>query len=243
MSIDIEGNERRVLYEFARDEVRAHGARRVLDLACAEGEGTAVIAAGVPQASVLGVDLNAEAIRKAQGRFAKNNLRFERGNALSLPYADHAFDAIVSCHTIEHFNATDQQKFLGELRRLLEPNGLLVIATPDRDVWSMLGIASQQEDHIRELTQTEFIELVRLAGFFVRRVFGQSILRQGSFPLRRMLNLLKYFDVLKIRRLLGRSVRTIDKKAQPIVRDATVMPLISGEKASTTVILAEYLRE
>ena len=238
MSIDIDGNERRVLYEFARDTVRERRARRVLDLACGDGEGTAIIADGVPEGSVLGIDLSSTEIQKTASR-VRPNLRFAEGNALAVSHPDRAFDAIVSCHTIEHFTEADQRQLLKELHRLLQSGGLLVIATPDRDVWSMLGIAGQQEDHIRELTQGEFVGLVQEAGFTVRQVLGQSILRHGTFPLRRVLNVLKRLDVFHVRRLLGSSVRTIDKQTQPIVRDATVLPLPPSERASTTVLIAE----
>jgi len=229
-------DERSVLYEFARDRVR--GARRVLDCACGPGGGTNIIAVGSPGAECIGVDRDAGLVREARGKFRAPNLSFEEGNALALREPDGAFDAVVSCHTVEHFSAGNQRRLLAELRRVLAPAGTLVIATPDRDVWAALGIAGEQEDHICELTKKEFVEEVSAAGFEVLEVLGQNPLMSENFPLRRFLNFLKRLDVLRLRRLLGGFRRTIDKKTQPISQDASVVPLREGEKASVSVIVA-----
>ena len=50
---------------------------RVIDLACGEGYGSAVLARGA--ASVLSVDANPEAFDHARVRYVQDNLRFERG--------------------------------------------------------------------------------------------------------------------------------------------------------------------
>lgn len=225
-----------MLYKFARDRVR--GAKRVLDCACGDGKGTNILASG-SSASFVGVDLGSGLIRTANEAAHAQNVSFREGNALSLPHRDGEFDAVVSCHTIEHFSAADQKRFLAELKRVLAPGGTLVIATPDRDVWAALGIAGEQEDHIRELTKNEFIEEVSLAGFEVLEVLGQNPLKpSGNSPVRRLLNFLKRLDVFRLRRLLGGFVHAVDKKTQPIVQDVSVVPLRENEKASVTVLVA-----
>jgi SAM-dependent methyltransferase len=236
MPLDFKGDERSVLYEFARDRVRS--AKRVLDCACGDGRITNILALGFPNASCTGIDRDAGLIRAAREAFHMPNLAFREDDALSLHEPDGAFDAVISCHTIEHFSAADQKRFLAELKRVLTPGGTLIIATPDRDVWAALGIAGQQEDHIRELTQKEFVEEVSLAGFEVLEVLGQNPLRGGNFLLRRILNFIKHLDVFRLRRLLGDFVRKVDKKTQPIQQDVSVVPLRDGEKASVTVLVA-----
>ncbi len=237
----MELEERPALYAFARDVVRRSNARTVLDVACGDGAGTHAIFEGSPEAEVIGVDLDHDLVAAAE-RFAAPKLRFERGDARKLRFPDSSFDAIVSCHTIEHLTEGDQKIFLAELRRLLRPQGLLVIATPDRDVWALLGIAGQQEDHIRELTQAEFFDVVRGAGFTIEGAFGQQQLQSGSFMTRRVLNFLKHLDVLGVRRmLLGSYLKKIDRTTQPTSPQNAVTALRDGEKASTTVAVARLI--
>lgn len=75
-------------YAFARSLARG---KRVLDAACGEGYGSAVLAAEAT--AVTGVDIDAQAIAHAQARYAGHaNLRFLRSDVTTLPFPDHAFD-------------------------------------------------------------------------------------------------------------------------------------------------------
>ena len=77
--------------------------RRVLDVACGEGHGSAMLA-GAGAAQVVGVDPSAEAVSVAALRFARPGLAFRSGEIAALPdlLADQApFDLIVSFATIE----------------------------------------------------------------------------------------------------------------------------------------------
>src|SRR5204862_4608603 len=72
---------------------------RVVDMACGEGYGAAVLAQTA--ASVVGVDANPEAHEHARLRYRATNLSFER--ALVEEFDTGApFDAIVFLQTIEH---------------------------------------------------------------------------------------------------------------------------------------------
>ena len=66
-------------------------------------------------------------------------------------------DVIVSFETIEHLN--EQEQFLSEIKRVLRPSGLLVISSPDRDVYSG-GRDTANPFHVRELTAAEFTALL-----------------------------------------------------------------------------------
>ena len=62
-----------VVYQWIAARV---GGLRVIDMACGEGYGSNVLAAGA--ASVVGVDANPEAHEHARLRYRRSNLRFER---------------------------------------------------------------------------------------------------------------------------------------------------------------------
>ena len=115
-------------YAFARHF--CEGAQ-VLDAACGEGYGAALLSASA--SSVVGVDISAEAIDHASQRYAKHpNLNFKQADVTHLPFADDSFDRVVSFETLEHLE--EQEQLLSEFRRVLRPDGLLVISSPDKAI-------------------------------------------------------------------------------------------------------------
>lgn len=49
----------------------------------------------------------------------------------TVPYADNSVDEIVCSHVIEHFDANTGHQVLAEWHRVLKPNGILKLETPD----------------------------------------------------------------------------------------------------------------
>src|SRR5215217_7619269 len=80
---------------------RADG-RRVVDLACGEGYGSAVL--GRTAASVVGVDANPEAFEHARRRYTHGPVRFER-DMVETWRGD--VDCVVFLQTIEHVQDPD----------------------------------------------------------------------------------------------------------------------------------------
>lgn len=156
-------------YAFARP--LACG-KRVLDAACGEGYGSAMLADVA--ASVLGVDIAPAAVLHARQRYgAYTNLRFDIGDCTRLDRLPSAsFDLIVSFETLEHLQA--QEQMLDGFVRLLADDGLLLISTPDKRTYTDLS-GVQNEHHVRELYRDEF-EALLSARFPHRRLFGQKLL-------------------------------------------------------------------
>src|SRR5438132_464922 len=119
-------------YAFARQFAAG---KRVLDAACGEGYGTAWL--GQVATSVVGLDLDAATIAHATARYAKGErIRFIEGSCAALPLPGSAFDVVVSYETIEHLNAPDQPRMLAEFARVLGPDGVLVISSPNKRLYS-----------------------------------------------------------------------------------------------------------
>lgn len=230
--------ERENLYEFAVELLKARRAGMVLDVACDYGLGTSIIADG-SSAKVVGLDIESSAIALARSQYTRPNTSFVEGDARRMSFEDGMFDAAVSMHTIEHMNERDQALFVRELARVLKPEGLLIIATPDGEVWKLQGIANMQEGHIKELSRAELEQVLTENGFAVRGVHGQWPLKKNkSFAFRQFLNVLKRLDVLRIRRFLGKgTIDAVDQKTQPVSLDDNVVPLGPEDRASVNIIV------
>jgi SAM-dependent methyltransferase len=145
---------------------------RVLDLACGEGYGSELMAAGA--SLVVGVDANPEAFEHARARYVRDNLRFERGMVENFG-APGTFDAVVFLQTIEH--VLDPPAVLRHVRSLLAPGGVAYISTPN--VLTLAPAGSERSGnpwHLREYRAEEFRALcesafasVRLLGLFHAR--------------------------------------------------------------------------
>ncbi len=100
--------------------------KRVLDLGCGAGYGTADLAR-VASASV-GVDLAPEAIAYAGHHFP--SARFLQCSATAVPFPPASFDLVTAFEVIEHLR--DWRALLAEAHRVLEPEGLLIVSTPNK---------------------------------------------------------------------------------------------------------------
>jgi len=158
-------------YVFAREFARG---KRVLDAACGEGYGSALLA-GVA-ASVLGVDIADAAIAHARARYALANLRFEKGDCTALEVPPNSFDLAVSFETVEHVAA--QEQLIAGLARALTADGILIASCPDKRTYSEIS-GFRNEFHVRELYREEFLAL--LAPHFPHvRLYGQKLLFQSA---------------------------------------------------------------
>jgi 2-polyprenyl-3-methyl-5-hydroxy-6-metoxy-1,4-benzoquinol methylase len=139
-----------VVYEWIA--ARAHG-RRVVDLACGEGYGTAVL--GRTAASVVGVDANPEAYEHARLKYAGGTVSFER-NMIELWRGD--VDCVVFLQTIEHVQ--DPDAVLAGIRETIGPRGVAYVSTPNVLTLAPPGAErSGNPWHVREYRAEEFAAL------------------------------------------------------------------------------------
>ena len=142
--------------------------KSVLDVASGEGYGSALLA--TVASDVIGVDKSEEAVRHANENYYDRNISFRVGSADKLPIADASVDVVVSFETLEHLSEHDA--FLKEIARVLRPEGLLVMSSPDREVYSGAnGIKNRY--HEKELSRAEFRDLI-LRFFPNTRFLAQS---------------------------------------------------------------------
>lgn len=155
-------------YAFAR---RLVAGKRVLDAACGEGYGSAMLASVARD--VVGVDIDEISITHARERYgATTNLRYERRDATALDFADASFDVVTCFETLEHVEA--QQAMLDGFVRLLAKDGVLIVSSPDKHTYSEVA-GFRNEFHVRELYREELTALLK-PRFADVRLYGQKLL-------------------------------------------------------------------
>ncbi len=124
----------------------------MLDAGCGAGRGAGILA-GAGAQEVVGVDSAPEAISAAMERYG-SVASFTLGDLTALPFASESFDLVVSFEAIQH--VADAARALEELRRVLRPEGSLLVSTVN-------GSASGERDpqQLSELTSGQLSEQLR----------------------------------------------------------------------------------
>ncbi len=183
----------RVVYEWI---ARRCAGLRVVDMACGEGYGTAVLARRAPW--VTGVDANPEAHEHARIKYSQPGVRFMRD--LVDRYAEEC-DAVVFLQTIEHVE--DPEAVLGHLRGMLRPGGTAYVSTPNVLTLAPAGeersgnpwhVREYRHGELRELCESCFEEVELLGLFHARKLRVHDLaLRLGWDALHSRLGLTRAF--------------------------------------------------
>jgi SAM-dependent methyltransferase len=106
-------------------------AKRVLDAGCGTGYGSNILAeSGATE--VVGLDIDS-AVLEAARESAHQLVSLEVGDVRKLPFADASFEVAVCFEVIEHVD--EPGTVLDELRRVLRAEGILLVSSPNRDVY------------------------------------------------------------------------------------------------------------
>jgi SAM-dependent methyltransferase len=141
-SIDVERSYDRVAAEYARRifgelehkpldselldrfAAQVHGLGPVCDLGCGPGQVARYLhGRGVP---IIGLDLSSEMLDQARRLYP--DIEFRQGNMLSLEIEDGTWAGIVSFYSIIHLSRSELGAALAEVKRVLRPGGLLLLA-------------------------------------------------------------------------------------------------------------------
>jgi ubiquinone/menaquinone biosynthesis C-methylase UbiE len=121
------------------DALRLHGDERVLDMGCGRGAVLNAVAKRLTSGRVTGIDLwsthdqsgNARdvTLQNAALEGVRDRVEVETGDMRAMPFADGAFDVVVSSLAIHNIPGNDGRvKAIGEAWRVLKPGGRLAIA-------------------------------------------------------------------------------------------------------------------
>jgi len=98
----------------------------VLDAACGVGYGSYYFAEVAKE--VIGVDISEESIIYAKEHYQRENIQFKPMDVHNLEFCDKYFDVVCSFETLEHLDYPE--KYLAEVKRVLNKGGIFIISTP-----------------------------------------------------------------------------------------------------------------
>ena len=156
----------RWVYRPPHDEViaqlRAHGSRKIADIACGTGILSDRIERELHPDEIYGVDMSDGMLDQARAR--SNRVRWLRGPAEQLPFDDGALDAVV---TTSAFHFFDQPAALREFHRVLAPGGLVAVAALSTRQQLLRAPSAEKWKPQHNASPAEMRELFESAGFTV----------------------------------------------------------------------------
>jgi SAM-dependent methyltransferase len=142
---------------------------RVLDAGCGEG---VLVEEYASRLAIEGLDDN------------YSSPRVRSGSITALPYPDASFERAMCLDVLEHLTFDEQPRALGELHRILEPGGELLVSVPNLAhlqsrihfllTGRLIRTASEQK-HPGDRPAGEYVVLAERCGFELTR-------RRGIFP-------------------------------------------------------------
>ena len=147
-------NEHFARYVYARQFCAG---KKILDTGCGTGYGSRHLAEAAQ--CVVGIDNDRAAIAYAKSKFSASNTQYFVADCQCLPFADGTFDVVTSFELIEHL--PDARAHLAEVRRVLRPGGVLVVSTPNHDVYAEHRGGELNPFHVQEWNFAQFASLLK----------------------------------------------------------------------------------
>ncbi|SIN90109.1 Methyltransferase domain-containing protein [Singulisphaera sp. GP187] len=156
---------------------------RLLDVAIGDG----VYHSWLPRDwNVVGIDVSTSQLAACQRRNAGRDLRLILGEAETLPFQDHSFDAILSIGGFNHFN--DPEASLREMVRVARPGAPIVISDEspnltDRMIGHKLGMPAIDRWVVSRLMNLgdAFTDLVERNRHINIAEIGQRVLKDSQY--------------------------------------------------------------
>ncbi|GHM99846.1 hypothetical protein WSM22_13360 [Cytophagales bacterium WSM2-2] len=183
-------------YVVAADLVKGN----LLEVGCGEGRGIDWLMPKVDKYSAI--DKIVAVVEKLKAKHPQGNII--SGNIPPLPYPDNTFDCVASFQVIEHIK--DDHSYLKEISRVLKPNGLALITTPNRPL-----SLSRNPWHEREYTGEELTALAKkyFSVVEMKGIIGNEKVMQYHERNRQSVNRIMKWDLLDLQHKLPAAVLRI----------------------------------
>jgi 2-polyprenyl-3-methyl-5-hydroxy-6-metoxy-1,4-benzoquinol methylase len=100
-----------------------------------------------------------------------------QADGADLPFLSESLDKLSLLEVIEHVPQDAFIKMLQEARRVITPDGRVIISTPNKGAY---GNKLSSPDHIKEYEEQELKLIIAASGFIITEQYGQGFLKEGS---------------------------------------------------------------
>jgi ubiquinone/menaquinone biosynthesis C-methylase UbiE len=119
---------------FLKEWTKLSASETVLDIACGTGEFERMVLSEHPMQQIIGIDISEQMLAIARQKLHPHaNVSFQVGSASALSFLDESFDVITSASAFHYFDSPVAT--LAEMKRVLKPQGRLVILDWCKDFW------------------------------------------------------------------------------------------------------------
>jgi ubiquinone/menaquinone biosynthesis C-methylase UbiE len=136
------------VHERLIDQADLSEGNSVLEIGCGTGNLAIRAKKSHPCVSVIGSDPDPLALKRAQRKANRlSGIRFERGYAQRLPYADGEFDRVLSSMMLHHLDGDAKTAAAAEVFRVLRPGGRLHLVDMGGDMTARDGLSARLVRH------------------------------------------------------------------------------------------------
>lgn len=122
-----------VAIKLARPKLERNESLRVIDLGCGEGVLLKLLEENLKNVETFGIDINPNILKL--NKFLRANIKV--ADITDTGFPDNFFDIVFCLDVLEHFENLEQP--ISEIKRILKPNGLLVVSLPSENWFYKLG--------------------------------------------------------------------------------------------------------
>ncbi|TAH40367.1 MAG: class I SAM-dependent methyltransferase [Bacteroidetes bacterium] len=186
-------------YEFAVAYIEG---KKVLDVGCGNGYGTALMAKSARE--IVGLDYDAETVEQNKKAYSSlSNITFKQAFIPPIPFEEASFDVITAFQFIEHIES--RKEFLKECLRVLRPGGILLVTTPNA-----LKSLARNPFHVHEYTFSEMdAELKSLStNFELQGLNGNESVNQYYAENGKFVRMILKWDIFKLHQRLPAGLLT-----------------------------------
>lgn len=172
----------------------------LLDIGCWTGQ----LVASLRSCHIVGVDIASEPLHVAKKLYPE--VSFFKASVLKLPFPEATFSAVAFSDVIEHLPTGAEKRALKEIRRVIKPEGKLLLTTMLNHPLSklldpawILGHRHYSEKDLKALLETSNFKILKIykTGGFARalshivELFYKHLLSKKFYPSQELENLIK----------------------------------------------------
>ncbi|MBW2045844.1 MAG: class I SAM-dependent methyltransferase [Deltaproteobacteria bacterium] len=221
----------RIRYEYARKFIQSLNKDiKILDIGCGEGWGSIVLA----EFNVWAMDISFKSIRRAIRNNYNSKIIYSVMSTEHLGYRNNIFDVVCCFEVIEHLDCPDC--LLKEIKRVLKPNGILLLSTPNRNYTKSL---LPNPFHKKEYYFAEIKNILECY-FSIEEFKGINICRARIGDIIRSSSPFKYY--LKLKNKLGISNLELPESFQDKILPQTEERNISDDYINSRMFLIRCVK-